>query len=188
EASAPAAPGFRLDETREAGAVDGPGILGRFGAWIGSAFTAQGRLWRDANEFRQTAFLGSQLSLPEWMEGRRGDALLWRPDPAQPEALWLILSPQVAVDTVADRLEGLIANRTAIGEAAVLRADGTWDIWTPIRPPVLRERLAGADLRAILGNYASWSPLIFTLALLGLALLSALPALIYILATRERRN
>ncbi|QBX35296.1 cellulose biosynthesis cyclic di-GMP-binding regulatory protein BcsB [Paracoccus liaowanqingii] len=188
EASAPAAPAFRLDETREAGAVDGPGILGRFGAWIGSAFTAQGRLWRDANEFRQTAFLGSQLSLPEWMEGRRGDALLWRPDPAQPEALWLILSPQVAVDTVADRLEGLIANRTAIGEAAVLRADGTWDIWTPIRPPMLRERLAGADLRAILGNYASWSPLIFTLALLGLALLSALPALIYILATRERRN
>ncbi|TJZ89589.1 cellulose biosynthesis cyclic di-GMP-binding regulatory protein BcsB [Paracoccus gahaiensis] len=187
-ATEPAARGFRLDEGPEAAAQAAPGLLSRFGTWIGSAFTAQGRLWRDATEFRQTAFLGSQLSLPDWMDGRRGDALLWRPDPAQPEALWLILSPQVAVDSVADRLDRLIANRTAIGEAAVLRPDGTWDIWTPIRPPVLRERLAGADLRAILGNYASWSPLLFTLALLGLALLSALPALIYILATREWKD
>lgn len=114
--------------------------------------------------------------------------MLWRPDPQAPDSLWLILAPQVSVDDVAERLQELIAARQAIGEAAVLQTDGSWQIWTPIRPPELREWLFGSNLRAILGNYASWSPLLFTLSLLALALLSAVPALFYVLASRESKG
>ncbi|CAM3331143.1 cellulose biosynthesis cyclic di-GMP-binding regulatory protein BcsB [Paracoccus nototheniae] len=189
EAAAPAAaPTFRLEMPEDQADAAPVGVRGRISGWFGGAFTSQGRLWRDANDFRQTAFLGSQQTLQDWMGGRTGTALLWRPDPAQPGALWLVLSPRVQIDDVADHLDRLIANRTAIGEAAVLRPDGVWDIWTPIRPPVLQGSLWSGDLRTILGNYASWSPFLFTLALLGLALISALPALFYVLATRERRD
>lgn len=179
----PAVPLYRLDLPAAAGA-DQPGALARLWTGLTGRLFSQERLWRDAEAFRQTAFQGSELSLRDWLAERQGEALLWRPDPEAPGSLWLILGPRVAVDEVADRLEALIAARSAIGEAAVLRADGTWDIWTPIRPPLLGESLAGGNLRAILGNYASWSPLLFTLSLLALALLSALPALIYLRASR----
>lgn len=173
---------------RDGDATGGPGPFRRLGSWFASRVVSQDGLWRDVQSFRQTAFQGSQQSLQDWMADRQGDALLWRPDPAQPDALWLILGPRMTADDIADRLNRLIASRSAIGEAAVLRTDGTWDIWTPIRPPVLAERLMGGNLRTILGNYASWSPFLFTLALLGLALLSALPALLYVLSTRDRRG
>lgn len=182
-----AAPTYSLDEPGD-GDADAPGIFSRIGTWASGGFAARDGLWQDVQSFRQTAFQGSQQSLREWMADRQGDALLWRPDPDQPDALWLILGPRIQVDDVADRVNALIASRSAIGEAAVLRPDGTWDVWTPIRPPVLAERLFGGNLRSILGNYASWSPLLFTLSLLALALLSALPALFYVLSTRDHRG
>ena len=68
----------------------------------------------------------------------------------------------------------------------MLSAEGTWEIWSPVRLPELREPLRLSNLRAVLGNYASWSPLLFTVTILGLALLSAIPALLFILFTRRR--
>lgn len=165
-----------------------PGVLSRAWTEISGRLFSQARLLRDVREFRQTAFQGSELSLRDWLSERSGAAMLWRPDPQAPDSLWLILAPQVSVDEVAERLQELIAARQAIGEAAVLQTDGSWQIWTPIRPPELREWLFGSNLRAILGNYASWSPLLFTLSLLALALLSAVPALFYVLASRESKG
>lgn len=165
-----------------------PGVLSRAWTAVSGRLFSQARLLRDVRDFRQTAFQGSELSLRDWLSGRSGSAMLWRPDPQAPDSLWLILAPQVSVDDVAERLQELIAARQAIGEAAVLQADGSWQIWTPIRPPELGERLFGSNLRAILGNYASWSPLLFTLSLLALALLSAVPALLYVLASRESKG
>lgn len=185
-----AAPAYSLDEpvAGDAGTDGPPGFFRRITSWFSSRDASDAGMWSDVNDFRQTAFQGSQQSLRDWMADRQGDALLWRPDPDQPTSLWLILGPRASVDHVADRLNGLIASRSAIGEAAVLRPDGTWDVWTPIRPPVLAERLLGTNLRSILGNYASWSPLLFTLSLLALALLSALPALLYVLSTRDHKG
>lgn len=185
---APAASAYTLNAPAAGSATAEPGVLSRLWTWTTGRLFSQERLWRNAENFRETAFQGSELSLRDWMAERQGEALLWRPDLEAPDSLWLILGPRVSVDEVADRLEGLIASHSAIGEAAVLRADGSWDIWTPIRPPQLSEPLAGGNLRAILGNYASWSPLLFTLCLLALALLSALPALFYVLTSREPKG
>lgn len=188
-ADAPPAPAsYTLDLPSQQAVAGSPGIISQMWAWARGRMFSQERLWRDADSFRQAAFQGSQLTLSEWMAGRRGQALLWQPDRDAPDSLWLLLGPQASAGEVGARLESLIAARSAIGEAAVLTQDGTWEIWTPIRPPQLSQPLLGGDLRAILGNYASWSPLFFTLSLLALALLSALPALLYVLASREPKE
>ena len=43
------------------------------------------------------------------------------------------------------------------------------------------------NLLPILGNYASWSPFLFACALLGLGLISVLPALAIVIVYRKRR-
>ncbi|SCY16180.1 cellulose biosynthesis cyclic di-GMP-binding regulatory protein BcsB [Paracoccus tibetensis] len=185
---APAASPYVLEAPAAARAATEPGLLSRL--WIrttGWLFSHEG-IWRNVESFRETAFQGSELSLSDWIVDRQGEALLWRPDIEAPDSLWLIVGPRVQIDEVADQLQGLIASRSAVGEAAVLLTDGTWDIWTPIRPPLLSEPLAAGNLRTVVGNYASWSPMLFTMCLLALALLSALPALFYVLTSREPKG
>ncbi|MFC0342418.1 cellulose biosynthesis cyclic di-GMP-binding regulatory protein BcsB [Paracoccus niistensis] len=131
-------------------------------------------------------FIGSGDSLSAWLAAKQGRAFLLRPDGQEPGELWLVLGSQVSVDAAVQGLVGLRDSGLAKGEAAMLSAEGTWEIWSPVRPPELREPLRLSNLRAVLGNYASWSPLLFTVTILGLALLSAIPALLFILFTRRR--
>lgn len=135
---------------------------------------------------RSAAFIGSDDSLSAWLDTKQGRALLLRPNGEEPGGLWLVLGPQVSADAALKGLVELRDSGLAKGEAAMLGADGTWEIWSPVRPPELREALQMSNLRAVLGNYASWSPLLFTITILGLALLSAIPALLFILFTRRR--
>ncbi|MCZ0964195.1 cellulose biosynthesis cyclic di-GMP-binding regulatory protein BcsB [Paracoccus benzoatiresistens] len=132
------------------------------------------------------AFMGSDESLSTWLKTRHGSVLLLRPRRQEPDELWLVLGSQVSVPAVLQSLVRLREGGLAKGEAAILTKDNTWEVWAPVRPPELREPLKLSNLRAVLGNYASWSPLLFTVTFLVLALLSAIPALLFILFTKRR--
>lgn len=177
----PASPRFRLSDEAATAAPE----PGRLPERVENLLSDEGWLGTTASRVSQSAFIGSGEDLAGWMGRRSGVALLWRPQPGE---LWLIMGSQADADQVSDALRRLIASGQATGEAALLDAGGEWDIWAPIRPPVMLGLPRAGELRAVLGNYASWSPLVFTLALLGLALLSALPALIYIRTSRGRKE
>lgn len=179
-APAQAAPRYRLTEEDPA-AVDTsppPSDINNFavGDWISERI----------DRLKSAAFMGSKESLSSWLQGQQGTALLLRPRPQEPHDLWLVLGPEVSVPTVLQSLVRLRESGLAKGEAAILTKDGNWKVWTPVRPPEMHEPLRLSNLRAVLGNYASWSPLLFTGTFLGLALLSAIPALLFILFTRRR--
>ncbi|QYK40998.1 MAG: cellulose biosynthesis cyclic di-GMP-binding regulatory protein BcsB [Paracoccaceae bacterium] len=188
-ASAPAAPAFRLTEEvpQDAPAADtGPGPMQRFWTGLTQSFAADGWIARELAALRNAAFLGTDGTLAEWLADRRGQALLLQAGDG--DELWLVLAPDAGVDAVARALVTLRASGRATGEAALLDADGQWQVWSSGRMPELLEPLSLSNARAVLGNYASWSPLVFSAVLLGLALVSVLPALMLVLLTRRRRG
>ena len=115
-------------------------------------------------------------------------ALLAQLDPATPDDIWLVAGPEIKMADLARQVDLFrrAGNQDNRGQAAVLQRDGTWVSWSENRRPVLLEPLSLANLRPVLGNYASWSPLIFTLMTIFFALLSVIPALIYVLITRRK--
>ncbi len=187
EAGAPATgPRFVLDDGAATPATE------PLSDWLWSGvrrfFTAEGWVARKARRLRQAAFLGSDQTLAGWLGERTGVALLLQPDPAAPGDLWLILAPAIDGATAAAAVEDLRRTGIANGQAALLDAAGTWHVWTSLAAPEMLEPARPTNLRSMLGNYASWSPLLFTLAMLGLALASTIPALLLLILTRKRRN
>ncbi|RRH78168.1 cellulose biosynthesis cyclic di-GMP-binding regulatory protein BcsB [Falsigemmobacter faecalis] len=194
ETAAPvaAAPVFRFDGPGDEGPApatsEGPGITDWFQGISDAVFGPEGALATWRGDIRDSAYIGSRETLESWLEGRHGVALLMRPDPATPDALWLVLGPRAPVDMIAQSLSDLRRSRLASGEAALLDADGTWSVWSPITPPNLLAMPAPGQWRTVLGNFASWSPLLYTGLTLGLALLSILPVIGFLLITRTRRG
>ena len=138
------------------------------------------------DRLKSSSFIGSDENLSAWLNRQQGSAVLLRPNPEEANDLWLVLGPQISAQSILRSLVQLRDSGLANGEAAVLTINGSWEIWSPVRPPELREPLRLSNLLAVLGNYASWSPLLFTITILSLAMLSALPALFFILFTRRR--
>lgn len=185
----PRTPGFRLTDTDAPPATTipaAPGFLDSLADRIGHALSADGWVARQAGAVAAAAWRGADGPLPEWLAGRNGQALLLRPDPAAPGDLWLVVAPGARLTDVAAALVSLRQAGQARGEAALLQADGQWAIWSPGRAPILEEPLTPANFRAVAGNYASWSPLLFSIATILLALLSVLPALLFIILTRRK--
>lgn len=137
---------------------------------------------------RENAYIGSTETLETWLGARQGVALLMRPDSRLHNELWLILGPRPPVDMIAQSLSDLRRSRLGSGEAALLRADGTWEVWTPITPPTLLDKPRLSEWRSVLGNFASWSPLIYTGMTLLVALISVLPAFAFVMMTRTTRG
>lgn len=164
--------------------ADGPGAISS----IWQKLTPRKWLQQEFNLLRDSAFLGSTQSLRDWVAGRSGVALLLRPDFAQRGELWLLLGPAADPRATGVALNQLREDGLAQGEAALLNAQGEWQVWSPVRLPVLLEAPTPKSVRTMIGNYASWSPLLFTLTLLVLALLSAIPALLYVLLSRREGN
>lgn len=135
----------------------------------------------------QAAFLDSDESLSEWLGGRRGDALLVALDRSQPQALGLVLGPDAQIRGIGQALAALRSSGQGHGSAALLSNDGSWQLWSPVAVPRLHEPVTAMNLLPILGNYASWSPFLFACALLGLGLISVLPALAIVIVYRKRR-
>lgn len=130
------------------------------------------------------------VALQAWTLGLTGQMVLIQPNPEAPFDLWLVLAPNV---TEADAIAALlVARKTAQGPAgrlAVLDEDGNWQSWQPAAtPPTLLEPLTLQNTRFILGTYASWSPVLFMLAILGLAAVTIVIAIIFVMTTRGRRK
>ncbi len=128
--------------------------------------------------------------LDRWLADRRGIAVLLQPDPDVRQDLWLLLGPQADPAFVAAALE---AGRRAFdgprGQVALLGPDGRWTSWAdPDQPPRLQEPLRPGNLRFVLGNYASWSPMLFTGVLVLLALISSLIAMSFVVGSRGARK
>lgn len=181
---------FRLTEEEPAALPigEGPGAASRLWNEIANSFSSGGWIARDLARLRDALFLVSDGALSDWLVTRTGRALLMQPDPAALSSLWLVLGPETPVAEVARAIGTLQRDGVAQGEAALLQDDGRWLIWSSGRPPQLLEPVRPGNVLAILGNYASWSPLLFTLSMLAVALLSCVPALLYILTTRPREG
>jgi hypothetical protein len=129
-------------------------------------------------------------SLDRWLAGRHGQALLVLPDPERRGDLLLILGPGAEPGEIARRLAALRESEEAPqGRVALLEESGAWASWQPAStPPRLREPLRWGNLRDVLGNYASWSPILFVGTLLALATASAVVAMLFAVRTRGRRK
>ncbi|OIQ33112.1 MAG: hypothetical protein BM562_01665 [Alphaproteobacteria bacterium MedPE-SWcel] len=128
-----------------------------------------------------------RLDLGEWMQQRKGVAMLLQPDPIHPEELWLIATSAISATDLArsvNRLR-LQSQGNTLGQVAVLKRDGSWDSWSANIRPRLLEPLRPGNFRTVMGNYASWSPLTFTGLILLAALLSVFPAIWFTLMTRR---
>jgi cellulose synthase operon protein B len=160
-----------------------PALLTRLAGFLPSfGWVTSGMHW-----MLDAAFPGSQ-SLSSWMEGKSGLALVLQPDPENPNDLWLLAGPGITMSDLAQKLDALRRDGGQAGQvhAALLRRDGRWDTWSENRAPDLAEPLSIFNLREVLGNYASWSPFLFTTLTMIFAIFSVLPALIYVIITRRK--
>ena len=132
--------------------------------------------------------LPGDAKLSEWLQGRSGKAALMQLDPSDASTVWLITAPDADMAQVAASIDRFRRGGSgkAHGQLAILQDDGSWEIWSSQPQPELMESFSFSNIRAVLGNYASWSPVHFTVLALVLALLSAIPALLFVLLTRPR--
>ncbi|PTE19866.1 cellulose synthase [Cereibacter changlensis JA139] len=128
--------------------------------------------------------------LQPWLAEQQGVAVLMSLEPDEPERLWLLLGPDAdAADVAADLDAGRRSAGGPHGQISVLRRDGSWASWTAADArPVLLEPLAIGNIRPVLGNLVSWQPRALTAAMLGLAWITALLALYFVVSTRGNRK
>ena len=125
-----------------------------------------------------------------WLDGRTAKAVLIMPDADMPESLSLIVAKGTDPQQIAVLLsQARISPNGPRGRLSVLSPDGQWNSWNDTTyPPVLEEPLTVSNFRAVAGNYASWSPVLFGAVLFVLTLLSVAMALIFVVTTRGRRK
>lgn len=127
------------------------------------------------------------LMLEQWLVQQRGQAILLQLDPARPQHVWLLRAPGSDVSAIAAAIAA--ARETGEGprgQVSVLGEDGQWHNWfAPDRQPALLEPVSVGNLRHVLGNFVSATPMRYVVGLFFLALISALVALRLVIATRE---
>lgn len=136
---------------------------------------------------KKSAFISSGESLSQWLTGRRGDAMLIALDKSEPKALGLIVGPDAQMRGISLAINTLRSQRLGQGAVALLSNDGSWQIWSPVEPPHLKEQITLMNIFPIMGNLASWSPFLFAISFLVLGLLSIVPALMIIIIFRKAR-
>ena len=178
------APGFRLATADGVAANERAGDLS---AQPNSGFfSTDSWLFRKLRGVRDLS-LPTTVTLVDWLNNRSGQALLLQLDPETPQDIWLVAGPSITMPELARQVDAFrrSGRSQAHVQAALLQSDGTWITWSEMRRPVLLESLSPWNIRAVLGNYASWSPLVFMSLTLFLALLSVIPALLFVLMTRR---
>ncbi len=129
-------------------------------------------------------------ALTDWIASREGIALLFMPDPAAPQDMWLVIGPNADPRTLTIALsEGRMSPFGPNGQAALLSDGGTWQNWRPASTyPQLLDPLTFSNARAVAGNYASWSPVFFVGLLAILMSLSVFLGISYVVTTRGARK
>lgn len=147
--------------------------------------------WAKAAVSEMTRLAGiSNPPLARWIEGRRAKLILVQPLSEEPDNLVLALGPNTSVADAATALAEIRDMRGGpTGRVAILTEAGRWESWRPVTSyPVLLEPLTIGNLRFVLGTYASWSPLGFTIIMMTLTLISVFFALVYVMTTRGHRK
>jgi hypothetical protein len=133
---------------------------------------------------------GDTQTLTAWLADRTAQAAIVQPDPDHPGEIWLIIGPRAVPEDIARSLAVLRTGAEGPGGQVALFPSGhDWESWTaPDRALRLQDRPNLANLRDILGNYATHRPLGFLAVIFSLTALSAAVGLVVLLITRERRT
>ncbi|WP_126975479.1 cellulose biosynthesis cyclic di-GMP-binding regulatory protein BcsB [Frigidibacter oleivorans] len=127
--------------------------------------------------------------LADWIAGRSARAVLLAPAEGQPGQWSLVLRSGEDASAAALAFDRFRHDRAANGaEVALWLEDGSWTSWPPRPAPQLQGPVTRANLLAVVGNFASWGPAYYTAVLVGLALLSVLPAIAFVRLTRGKGN
>ena len=131
---------------------------------------------------------GDQLNA--WLADQRGQAVLFQLDPARPQEIWLLRSPDSDIHDIARHMASARAfGGGPKGQVSVLTQEGYWMNWfAPDRRPTLLEPWSRQNFRGAMGNFVSARPIFYTILMLGLALISALIAIRLVISTREHKT
>jgi len=127
--------------------------------------------------------------MQDWLARQSGQAILLQLDPLLPSHVWMLRAPDSDITGIA----AAIVTARALGDGprgqvSVLDHEGHWQNWyAPDRQPILVEPLSIGNIRHVMGNFVSATPIRFVSLLFLLALISAVFALRLIIATREHR-
>jgi hypothetical protein len=183
----PVMPELRFNLGGDAPRVDGTAAVPVADGMVTARFNRiVGWLSRQTETVHAAAFPGS-VPLAEWLVGKTGQALMLQLDPMRPNDVWVVAGTEIAPLDLATSLDAFRrdASHTGQTQAALLRADGTWDTWSQNPQPLLYEALTFGNLRVVMGNNASWSPVLFMSLSLFMALISVIPAILFVLITRR---
>lgn len=135
-------------------------------------------------------FPSSDEQLNQWLQHRRGKAVLFHLDPTRPDEIWMLRSPDSDMTEIAHAIAAARANGAGPrGQVSILSHQGTWQNWiAPDRRPVLLEPWSFTNFRYAMGNLVSARPIFFTIMILFLALLSAVIALRLVISTRDTKT
>ncbi len=131
-----------------------------------------------------------KLSLNEWLETQRGQAILIQPDPAKAGELVMLRSENSDVTRIASALAaGRVGAHGPRGQVSVLDHDGQWHSWQdPHLEPILLEPINKDNIRHVVGSYASVMPGGYVALVFLIAFLAGVVALRLTLSTREIRK
>ncbi|WP_417597488.1 cellulose biosynthesis cyclic di-GMP-binding regulatory protein BcsB [Pararhodobacter oceanensis] len=166
---------LRMTERRETGAG-----FARSWDWLRGGFDAT----------LQWLHPRSGTLLENWLLEQRGQAVLIQLDPSQANQIWMLRAPDSDISAISS---ALVAARTNAegprGQVSVLDREGVWHSWVaPDRQPVLLEPVTLGNMRYVVGNFVSATPIRYVAGLFLFALISALFALRLVIATREHRE
>lgn len=126
--------------------------------------------------------------LAQWLVNRSADTVLMAP--AEGEETWTLVADSNALSSVlATSFDTFRDMEAAQGARVALRApDGSWQTWPPHPRPHVTGPVSFRQSFQVIGNYASWAPGYYAIILVVLALLSTIPAFIYVISTRREKN
>ncbi|MDD7969779.1 cellulose biosynthesis cyclic di-GMP-binding regulatory protein BcsB [Roseinatronobacter alkalisoli] len=135
-------------------------------------------------------FPNSGEQLNQWLAARHGQAILFHLDPARPDEIWMLRSPDSDIHAIAHAIAAArISGAGPRGQVSILSHQGAWQNWVaPDRRPILLEPWSLRNFRHAMGNLVSARPIFFTLMILFLALLSAVIALRLVISTRDTKT
>ena len=135
-------------------------------------------------------FPSSGEQLNQWLANRRGQAVLFHLDPARPDEIWMLRSPDSDINTIAHAFAAArVSGAGPRGQVSILGHHGAWQNWiAPDRRPLLLEPWSLRNFRYAMGNFVSARPIFFTLMIIFLALLSAVIALRLVISTRDTKS
>lgn len=130
------------------------------------------------------------LSLDDWLQTQRAQAILIQPNPVKVGELVLLRNENSDMVAISAALASArVSAHGPRGQVSVLDHKGHWQNWIdPHLKPALLEPITKDNLRQVVGNYASVMPGGYVALLFLLAFLAGSIALKLTLSTRETRK